>query len=101
MLPVGKIEFDSPEFKAFRKYALDHDVMIKLVANPKQPGKESFKRYDCYQHASGHSRLQKRTRTSPNCLRGYIVFPQFEHNYSAHFVDAGLLARRLGIVSIH
>ncbi len=36
MLPVGQIESDSPEFKAFRKYALDHNVMIKLVANPKQ-----------------------------------------------------------------
>ncbi len=36
-----------------------------------------------------------------DCLRGYIVFPQFEHNSSAHFVDAGRLARRLGIVNIH
>jgi hypothetical protein len=52
MLPVGQIESDSPEFKAFRKYALDHNVMTKLVANSKQPGKESLKRYGRYQHAS-------------------------------------------------
>ncbi len=33
LLPVGPIESDSPEFKAFRKYALDLDVLIILVVN--------------------------------------------------------------------
>ncbi len=110
MLPVGQIESDLPEFKAFRKYALDHDVIIQLVANPKQPGKENFKRYDRYQHASTLRELIELSSISSNPavraqqmakahaditndrLRGYIVFPQLEHSSSAHFVDAGRLA---------
>ena len=89
----------------------------ELEANPKQPGKESFKRYDRYQHASTLRELIELSSTSSNpaaraqqmakahaditneCLRSYIVFPQFEHIFSAHFVDAGRLARRLGIVN--
>jgi hypothetical protein len=38
LLPVGQIEKDRPEYKAFRKYALDNNIKIKLVNNPKQPG---------------------------------------------------------------
>jgi hypothetical protein len=98
---------------------LDYNFLIKLVATSKQPGNESFKRYNRYQHASTLRELIELSSTSSNpavraqqivkahaditndCLRGYIVFPQFEHNSSAHFVDAGRLARRLGIINIH
>ena len=46
LLPTGQIEKDTPKFKAFRKYALDKYIKIKLVNNPKQPGKESWQRFN-------------------------------------------------------
>ena len=34
-------------------------------------------------------------------LRGYILYPQHEHNASAHFVDAADLAKQTGTINIH
>ena len=119
LLPVGQIEKDTPEFKAFRKHALDSNVAIKLVDNPKIPGKESHRRYERYQPATTLRELIELSVSSSNpavraqqikkahedivndSLRGYIVYPQFEHPASAHFVHAERLARRLGTVNIH
>ena len=119
LLPQGQIEKDTPEFKAFRKFALDNDILIKLVDNPKQPGTKSYHRYQLYQPASTLRELIELSATSSNpverrqqikkahdditndAIRGYILFPQYEHNASAHFVDAGRLARQVGVINIH
>ncbi len=118
-LPVGQIETDTPEFKAFRRYALDTNIMIKLVENPKQEGKSSWQRYRNYQPACTLREIIELSATSSDpatrakqikkahqdiafdSLRGYIVYPQHEHNASSHFVDAGRLARKLGTINIH
>jgi hypothetical protein len=118
-LPVGQIEKDTPEFKAFRKYALDNNIMVKLVENPKQEGKPSWQRYQRYQPACTLREIielsifssdpAERVRQIDKAhkdivfdsLRGYILYPQHEHNASTHFVDAGRLARKLGTVNIH
>jgi len=118
-LPVGQIEKDTPAFKAFRKYALDSDIMIKLVDNPKQVGKPSWQRYQKYQPACTLREIIELSATSSDpairawqidkahkdiifdSLRGYILYPQHEHNASGHFVDAGRLARKLGTINIH
>jgi len=118
-LPVGQIEKDTPEFKAFRKYAFENNVLIKLVDNPKQEGKSSWRRYNAYQPACSLREIIELSATSKNpairsqqakkahediifdSLRGYILFPQHEHNGSTHFVDAGRLARNLGTINIH
>ena len=50
-LPAGQIEIDSPEFKTFRKYALDENILVSLVDNPKQVGSASWKRFSKYQLA--------------------------------------------------
>jgi hypothetical protein len=118
-LPVGQIEKDTPEFKEFRKTALEHDFLIRLVDNPKTPGSASFQRYQRYQLASSLRELIELSATSSNpverrsqvkkahedikndCLRGFIHFPQHEHTASAHFVDAAKLARQHNVTSIH
>jgi len=47
-LNVGEVETDSEQFKAFRKFALEHDFPIRLVPNPKARNSESWKRYEKY-----------------------------------------------------
>jgi hypothetical protein len=44
LLPVGQVEKDTPESKAFRRFALDNDAQINLLPNPKQAGKLSWER---------------------------------------------------------
>ena len=118
-LPIGQIERDSAEFKAFRKYAFDFNVLIKLVDNPKKPGSESFKRYARYQPATTLRQLVELSATSSkpaervkqakkahdditnDSLRGFILFPQHEHNASAHFVNASRLAHQLNTINVH
>ena len=41
LLPVGQVEKDTPESKAFRRFALENDAQINLLPNPKQAGKLS------------------------------------------------------------
>ena len=119
LLPAGQIEKDTPEFKAFRKYALDNNIKIKLVNNPKQPGKESWRRFNLYQPATTLREIIELSTTARNpkvraeqrkkalddiifdSLRGYILYPQHEHNASAHFVDAADLAKQTGTINIH
>ena len=119
LLPVGQIEKDTPEFKEFRKHALDNNIRIKLVDNPKQPGKESWRRYNKYQPATTLREIIELSTTAKNpkiraeqrkkalddiifdSLRGYILYPQHEHNASAHFIDATELARQNGTINIH
>ena len=66
LLPIGQIEKDTAEFKAFRKQALENDFMIKLIDNPKQPGKASWERYNQYQLASTLRELIELSSTSGN-----------------------------------
>ena len=46
LLPSEQIERGSTESKAFRKCALENNSFIQLVPNPKQSGKDSWKRYE-------------------------------------------------------
>ena len=119
LLPSGQIEKDSAESKAFRKFALENDSFIQLVPNPKQAGKDSWKRYERYKLATTLRELVELSITSKkprvraaqvekaradiinDYCRGYILFPQLEHNASSHFVDATKLARKVGTVNIH
>jgi hypothetical protein len=119
LLPIGQIEKDTAEFKDFRKQALENDFMIKLIDNPKQQGKASWERYNQYQLAGTLRELIELSATSNNpaerqrqiqkahaditndAIRGYILFPQHEHNASAHFVDAADIARQLKVKNIH
>jgi hypothetical protein len=98
---------------------LDNNIKIKLVNNPKQPGKESWRRFNLYQPATTLREIIELSTTARNpkvraeqqkkalddiifdSLRGYILFPQHEHNASAHFVDAAELATQAGTVNIH
>ena len=93
--------------------------MIKLVDNPKQEGKWSWSRFERYQSATTLREIIELSISSSDpatrarqiekahkdivfdSLRGYILYPQHEHNASTHFVDAGRLARKLGTVNIH
>ena len=119
LLPSWQIEKDSAESKAFRKFALENDSFIQLVPNPKQAGKDSWKRYERYKLATTLRELVELSITSKkprvraaqvekaradiinDYCRGYILFPQLEHNASSHFVDATKLARKVGTVNIH
>ena len=119
LIPVGQIEKDTPESKAFRQFALEKDMQIHLVPNPKQVGKASWERYERYQLAKTFREIIELSATSKNpkvrgeqiakaraditndFLRGYILFPQLEHNASAHYVDATKVARAFGTVNIH
>ena len=119
-LPVGQVEKDTPEFKRFRKFALDHNLPITLLSdNPKVEGSASWHRYNRYQCASTLRELielsifasdpaarkaQHATALKDivnDALRGFIQFPQHECNVSTHYVDATLLARHHGTVNIH
>jgi hypothetical protein len=88
------------------EFFLYKGVLLKLIDNPKQPGKASWERYNKYQLAGTLRELIELSATSNNpaerqrqiqkahadiandAIRGYILFPQHEHNVSAHFVDA-------------
>ena len=118
-LPIGELEQDTQNFKQFRRFALENDLHIKLVDNPKKQHTASRKRYDRYQQATTLRELIELsvTATDPkeraqqrntalqditnDSLRGYILFPQHEHNSSAHFVDANKLAKVCGTINIH
>jgi hypothetical protein len=84
-----------------------------------EEGKASWQRYRSYQPACTLREIIELSATSSDpatrakqiekahkdiafdSLRGYIVYPQHEHNASSHFVDAGRLARKLGTINIH
>lgn len=86
-LPVGQIEQDSPEFKAFRKYALDNNVLIQLVANPKIPGKESYKRYERYRLATTLREIIELSATaSEPAVRAQQVKKRKKTSSTMHFV---------------
>jgi hypothetical protein len=119
LLPVGQVEKDTPESKAFRRFALENDAQINLLPNPKQAGKLSWERYERYKLATTLREIIELSTTSTHpsvraaqiakahaditndYLRGYILFPQLEHNASAHYVDATKVARAFGTVNIH
>mmetsp|Transcript_10938 Transcript_10938/g.14234 ORF Transcript_10938/g.14234 Transcript_10938/m.14234 type:complete len:883 (-) Transcript_10938:637-3285(-) len=117
--PVGVVAPDSEDFKAFRKAAFDNDYMIRLVDNPKQQGKESWKRYQKYQVANTLREIVELSATSKNAakrkeqkalamkdiandaVRGYILFPQHENKSPSHYVNALSIAKMFSTVSIH
>ena len=119
ILPIGRVVEDTDEFRAFRRYALEKDLPIKLVDNPKEPRSESWKRYNRYQLATTLKELIELSVTakSPSkrreqqakaradivndSLRGFILFPQNENPESTHFVDAAELARANNTVNVH
>ena len=118
-LPIGEIEKDTPEFQKFRRYALENDLRITLVANPKRKPSASHKRYSRYQTATTLRELIELSVSSSDpeervkqrrlalqdiandSLRGYILFPQHEHNSSTHFVDAPTVASLFGTTNVH
>ncbi len=118
-LKVGEIEPDTEQFKTFRKFALENDFPIRLVPNPKDPKSESWKRYEKYSMAhklrdvielsvtakdEATRRKQRSTALKDitfDALRGYIQWPQHEHNASRHYVNAAWLAKEHRTVNIH
>jgi hypothetical protein len=98
---------------------LDNDAQIQLLPNPKKAGTLSWERYERYKLATTLRELIELSTTSTHpsaraaqiakanaditndYLRGYILFPQLEHNASAHYVDATKVARTFGTVNIH
>ena len=118
-LKVGEVETDSEQFKAFRKFALENDFPIRLVPNPKDPKSESWKRYEKYSMAhklrdiielsvSSKDEATRRKQRSTalkditfDALRGYIQWPQHEHNASRHYVNAAWFAKEHRTVNIH
>jgi len=117
--PIGQYVADTEDFKNFRRVAYENDFLIKLVENPKKPASKSWHRYQKYCLASTLREIvelsvdaqdpkdRKRQRElamediKHDALRGYILFPQFEHNSLAHFVDAQSLASDNHTVNIH
>jgi hypothetical protein len=93
--PMGSAEKDSDDFKAFRRFAFDNDVLIRVVEqNPKTPGSESHRRYCKYRMAttlreivelsvsSGGVRGTKQRQVAMkditnDSLRGFIIFPEY------------------------
>ena len=118
-LPVGEEEKDSDDDKEFRKFALDENLMVQMVDNPKRKGKDSWRRYNLYQNASTLREIielsvtarkavdrakQKRKAMEDikyDYLHGYILFPQHECNSSSHFVNAGSIALMANVVHVH
>ena len=118
-LPVCEEEKDSEDDKAFRKFALDQNIMIQMVDNPKQKGKDSWRRYNLYQNASTLREIielsvtarsdadrakQKRKAMEDikyDYLHGFILFPQHESSSSSHFVDARSIALMANVINIH
>ena len=120
ILPIGREEEDTADFKAFRRYALDNDLMIKFVDfNPKSPSSKSWHRFERYRvaetlrgvielsiTASGAREREEQRRLAlkdiaHDALRGYILFPQHEHNSTSHFVAAAALAEMNHTRNIH
>ena len=118
-LPIGQAENDTQDFKAFRKFAFENDIPIKLVDNPKRKQSQSFQRYARYQPATTLREIIELSATSAkpierkyqiqtahadivnDCRHGYILFPQHEHNSSANFVDAVSLASIADTTNFH
>jgi hypothetical protein len=118
-LGIGEAETDTEQFKTFRKFALEHDFPIRLVPNPKDPKSKSWKRYEKYSMAKklrdiielsvtakdeATRREQRSTALKDitfDALRGYIQWPQHEHNASRHYVNAAWLAKTHRTVNIH
>ena len=118
-VPIGQYVADTEEFKNFRRVAFENDFLIQLVENPKKPASKSWHRYQKYCLASTLREIvelsvdskdpQERKKQRElamedikhDALRGFILFPQFEHNASAHFVDAQNLASDNHTVNIH
>ena len=118
-LPVGAEEKDTEEAKNFRRFALENDILIQMVDNPKRRGKESWKRYNLYQNASTLREIIELSMTSSDkatrskqaskaredikydFLHGYILFPQYETNSPSHFVNAGEIALMANVMNVH
>jgi len=116
--PIGVFVPDSYNFKRFKQAAMVHDYMIKLVDNPKQVGKDSWKRYKKYQAASTFREIIELSVTSSDpkvrkwqrstalkdiahdSSRGFILFPQHENKSPSHFVNALTVARMNSTVCI-
>ena len=118
-LPVGAEEKDSEDAKKFRRFALENNILIQMVDNPKRRGKDSWKRYNLYQNASTLREIIELSVTSRDAaaramqirkaredikydfLHGYILFPQYETNSPSHFVNAGEIALMANVMNIH
>ena len=118
-LPVGAEEKDSEDAKNFRRFALENNILIQMVDNPKRRGKDSWKRYNLYQNASTLREIIELSVTSRDAaaramqirkaredikydfLHGYILFPQYETNSPSHFVNAGEIALMANVMNIH
>jgi len=119
ILPVSKAEPDTEDFKAFRKYAVDNDILIQMVDNPKKEGSGSWHRYNLYQDAKTLREIIELSMTAKtkaerakqrsialkdityDCLHGFVLFPQHEHNSGSHYVDAGSVALIANVVNVH
>ena len=118
-LPVGAEEKDNEDAKNFRRFALENNILIQMVDNPKRRGKDSWKRYNLYQNASTLREIIELSVTSRDAaaratqmrkaredikydfLHGYILFPQYETNSPSHFVNAGEIALMANVMNIH
>jgi hypothetical protein len=119
-LPIGKVEEDTQDFQAFRKHALENDIMIKYQEkNPKGKSTPSYLRYERYKMATtlrevlelsmnGNTLKEKSKQRSMamddirwDVLRGWILFPQHEHNATGHFMSAAALATQHKTYNIH
>ena len=119
VLPIGRAVEECEESREFLKFAMEHNLPVKLVENPKLRGSESWKRYKRYQTAktlreiielSSTGRTLQRVRQQQSkakldiandFLRGYILFPQNENPHPTHFVSASDIAKESGVKNIH
>ena len=118
ILPTGRVEVDTSEFQAFRQYAYDNNLPIRLVDNPKRPKSLSWKRYKRYQMATTLREIVELSLTAKDmakrreqratalkditndALRGYIMFPAHENRSRHHYVNASDLAAMYSTTNI-
>ena len=117
--PIGIAVKDSESFKTFRRFAFDNDVLITIVhTNPKTTGSSSHQRYERYKFATTLREVVELSTTKRgirsakeratalkdivhDSLRGFIIFPQYEHNAPSHFADAQQMANADHVTNFH
>lgn len=119
ILPISRPEPDTEDFKAFRKFAYDNDILIKMVDNPKRQGSKSWHRYNLYQSATSLKEIVELSLTAKtqaerarqretalkdityDCLHGFVLFPNHENRHPSHYVNSGAVALAANVVNVH
>jgi len=106
----------TPESKAFQsirfgKWYANQSSSQPKTGEAKQTGNDTstISSRNRFENSSNFLQCKSSSSTNPKAraeiindyLRGYILFPQLEHNASAHFVNTTDLAKKVGTVNIH